>query len=65
MTFAELQKAASSLTPEEQDQLIALLVHLRQQRDSFIHECLERRAADRGCGKWMTVEAFESKRSND
>lgn len=65
MTLANLQKAASGLTPEEQDQLIALLVHLRQQRDSFIHECLERRATDRGCGKWMTVEAFEAKRSND
>lgn len=65
MTLAELQKAAATLSPEEQDQMIAALVHLRQQRYTFLKDCLERRAADRGSGKWITTDAFEARDGKD
>jgi len=60
MSVQEVKTSLASFSRQEQDEVMAWLVHLRHTADPALRATLERRTLDSDPGHWLTPDAFES-----
>lgn len=65
MDLATIQSQIPSWTPEEQDQLAAYLMVLRQRRKAEHADELARRSEDRTAENWLTFAELKDKLGED
>ena len=61
MTIEQVKKEAAALSFEEQGELAAYLVHLRNREDPDYLPELQRRIKDTNRSHWLTPEEFEQR----
>jgi hypothetical protein len=61
MSIEQLKKEAAALSFEEQGQLAAFLVQLRNRQDPEYLTEMGRRISDKDRSHWLTPEEFEKK----
>lgn len=61
MSIEELKREAERLSFDEQGQLAAYLVQLRNQQDPGYEEAIRERVADGERSHWLTPDEFEAR----